>query len=90
MKVTKQVDYPLVVKATLRDDGEVQLSLSATVPYGNRTATGTLDKFPKELLKEVKVLLRQVIENHAGKAVTLAEQAAAVSMIAAINLGEKV
>ncbi len=90
MKVTKQVDYPLVVKAVLRDDGEVQLSLSATAPYGNRTATATLDKFPKDLLQEVKVLLQRVIEDYASEAVTLAEQAAAVSMIAAVNLGEEI
>lgn len=90
MKITKELDFPLTVKATLRDDGEVALTLSAVAPYGNRTATATLDKFPDETLEKIRTALQRVIKEYASQVVFMAEQAAAVSMIAAVNMGEEI
>lgn len=90
MKLTVEKEYGVSIKATLRDTGEFSLALSVSAPYGNRTATATIDTFPEEITEQVKELLQEIIESEAARGIGLAENAAAQSRIAAINMGEEI
>lgn len=90
MKIKKEVEYQVSLKAILRDDGELSLSLSVAAPYGNRTATATVDTFSDVTLKKVKAVMKEVLQEEVSRVVGLAEHAAAQSMIAAVNMGEEI
>lgn len=90
MKVTKELEYKVSVRATLDDEGNLRLGVSANAPYGNRTATATVNKFSKADMDAVKEVLEGIITRYAQKAVTLAEHGAAQARIVAANLGEEI
>lgn len=90
MKVTKEIDYQVSLKAILNEDGGLRLSISAVAPYGNRTATASIDDFSEETLATVQRVLGKVLEEEGQRAVLLAEKAAATSHAAAIAMGEEI
>ena len=90
MKVTKEVDYRFIVKASLDDMGKLKVTLSCTVPYGNRTSTTTVDITDDKLLEMSNETLQAIIDEEAPRIMGYAEAGAAQSHIAAVNLGEEV
>lgn len=91
MKMVKEVNYDLTVKAVMRN-GELSLSLTAAAPYGSgdneRTASATVTEFSEEILAQVQEVLEAAQEEKLGQALTKAEQNAAVSLVAAVRKGE--
>lgn len=89
MKLTREVEYNVSVRA-IYDGKDLRLTVVGTVPYGKRTASSTIEVKNKELKDKVKIILQEVLESEAEKAGVAAENAAATSRMAAINLGEAV
>lgn len=90
MKVTKEIDYKVRIKAVLDEDGQMQVSLVAIAPYGSRTATATVTDFQEELLVPIQKALSKLLQAEGPRAVVLAEQAAATSHAVAIARGETI
>lgn len=90
MKITKEVDYRFIVKASLDDVGKLKVTLSCTVPYGSRTSTTTVDITDEKALEMVSKVLQAIIDKEAPRVIGYAEVGAAQSHIAAVNLGEEI
>lgn len=90
MKIKKELNFPVKVKAVLDEEGNLSLNVVATAPYGNRTASATLDTFPEDVQQAVSVALMDVLTKYAEQAVLLAEQEAVTAHSKAIALGEAV
>lgn len=91
MKVVKQIDINLTLKAVYNgDEKELQLGLSASAPYGKRTATITWTDFPDDVRERVRGVLADILEAYSEPAAEMAEHAAAEARMAAYNLGEAV
>jgi len=91
MKITKEVNYDIGVKAVLRN-GALSLSLTAAAPYGTggneRTATATITAFSPEVQEQVIAALEAVQEEKLSQALVAAEKGAAESLVAAVRKGE--
>ena len=90
MKITKEVDYRFLVKASFDDVGKLKVTLSCTVPYGNRTSTTTVDITDEKVLEAVSEVLQTIIDKESPRVMGYAEAGAAQSHIVAANLGEKI
>lgn len=90
MKVTKELEYAVTIKAVLDEEGQLRVSLIAVAPYGNRTATATVDDFPEDTLAPIKRALEKVLHSQGQRAVLAAERAASVSHAVAIAKGEEI
>lgn len=90
MKITKELDFQVVLKAVLDENDNLALSLHSTAPYGNRTATAVLETFSEKTVKEVKAVLKGVLAQYGEQAVLLAERAAAEAHTKAVALGEEI
>lgn len=90
MKLTKEVNYKVSIKANLSDEGDLSVVLYASVPYGKREATATLNDFQPETLEKIRNVLEKVLKQEASRVIDLAENSAAQSRIAAVNLGEEI
>ena len=90
MKITKEVEIGLQLKAILNDSGELKMSLTATAPYGERTASASLTDFPAKTREAVSKALGAVLNEYAKQAAGLAENAAAEARVAAVRMNEEV
>lgn len=88
MKVSKELNYPIKVKAVLDEDGNLDIALTAVAPYGNRTVTATINTFSEEIVQKVSEVLMDVIVREGGRVVQLAEHEAITAQAKAIALGE--
>lgn len=79
--VTKQIEVEIGAKATYRH-GELSLSLSATLPYGNNGRTATVTKVlqPGE---DLQGIFEKIIADHQDDMLTLAEAGAAEALAVA-------
>lgn len=76
----------LSVRATLQD-GEVRVTLTATVPYGNRTVSVTRDTdAPDELI----TMLQEIADADGDTVLRDGRREAARSMLVAMDKGEEV
>lgn len=90
MKLTREVEYKVLVKAILDDENNLKVSLSASAPYGKRTATATLDTFDEKLVEPIREALQKLVDAYAQQVAGLAENAAAQARSVAIHLGEEI
>jgi len=90
MKVTKEIDYKVSIKATLNEEGELRVSLVGAAPYGNRTATATVIQFEEDILAPLQRVLAKILHAEGPRAVLLAEQAAASAYAYAVSQGEEI
>lgn len=90
MKVVKEIDYQVHIKASLTEDGMLSVSVVAVAPYGNRTASATVTEFQEETLAPIQKALAKLLHAEGPRAVMLAEQAAATSYAVAAAMGEEV
>lgn len=90
MKLVKEVEYTVSIKATLNEQGELKIALSATAPYGSRTATATVDGgFSEDVQEQVKTALEAALEERVQTALALADDHASAARVAAVALGEQ-
>jgi len=87
MIVSTEVNYEIAVKATLREDG-LSLAVSASAPYGERTATATVDTFSDEVVTAVRDALQAAIDEKLNDAVSAARLAAMEAHLVAAKRGE--
>lgn len=90
MKVIKEIDYKVSIRAALNEDGELRVSLIATAPYGNRSATATVTEFQEETLAPIQKALAKILHAEGPRAVIAAEHAAAISHAVAVAKGEEI
>lgn len=90
MKVTKEIDYQVHVRASLDEDGKLQVSVVAVAPYGNRTAAATVTDFDEDTLAPLQRALTKILHAEGPRAVILAERAAATSHAVAVAMGEEI
>lgn len=92
MQLVKEVNYQVSIKAilTLDEKAEPVITLSVAAPYGNRTATTTVNDFSEEVKAAIRVALSQAIEEKLQEGLRLAETAAAQAHVAAVALGEEI
>lgn len=84
---TEKVEYITTVKAILRED-VLTVSLAVTVPYGDRTATATVEEFPDELRGKLAAVLTEIKQAALPQGLKQARRAAAQMEQVAINRGE--
>ena len=91
MKITTTVEVTLTAKAVLRD-GELSVSLAASVPYGEkgRTATPSVDTFPAELLDALRDALQAITNYGQDEAIKRAQADAMASLKQALDRKEEV
>lgn len=90
MKIKKELNYPIRVKAVMDEDGNLNLNLTAVAPYGDRTVTATIETFSEETMQKVAEVLMDVITQEGERVVRLAEHEAITASAKAIALGEAV
>ena len=90
MKITKEIEYQVIVKAVLDEAGNLALSLHSTAPYGNRTVTAVIETFSEKTTEKIKTALGAVLTEYGEQAVLLAERAAAEAYTKAVALGEEI
>lgn len=87
MKITTEINIEIAVKAVLRD-GVLSLQASGTAPYGNRTATATVEITDETAVNAVREALEAAQETVLSEVASKAQQAASAAHLKAVQLGE--
>lgn len=81
-KTTIEVEFSAAVKAVLRED-ELALSLTVSVPYGQRSVSVSHESFSPELQAKVKAVLaeakEQAMQSTLSRAMAAAQQASNIA-----------
>lgn len=87
MKVKTEINIEIAVKAVLRGD-ELSLQASGTAPYGDRTATATVEITDAAVVAAVKAALGEALGTVLPKLAQEAYYAASLALVKAVQLGE--